>query len=393
MVIKTFDELLTKACDEYDKLIAPKKIFRDDSNAIYLILKSLCKGFEINVNTAANIVNNKFLPDKCEDFDLDSLASITGTQRIPGKGSGLIIYVTNEGADTVSIDSGEYYYQYDATTKFIFTLTNGSYLPPGESKMLVGFTDTLGSYMVTAQASILVKRTDDAIINPELLFSCLANEAYLGRVPETNLEFRRRVLTDVNRQDIFSEMESAIKTLPRILDCKIIFNGNEDSIVVDGETINPYHFLLIINGDVTDDVASIVARYGFYPSVPALGGAVCYFHSDIFYGGAYPVYYRPFSFFDYKIVLSYSYDNRLTANDIVQREIASKLSKLQFPSGYSKYVTEEVFYDLLKEVTVPSFAILDVSLLVGSTEVSYIEVPGTRYPRLSTITYNGVAVE
>jgi hypothetical protein len=391
MVIKTFDELLTQACDEYDKLIAPKKIFRDDSNAIYLILKSLCKGFEINVNTAANIVNNKFLADKCEDFDLDSLASITGTQRIPGKGSGLVMYVTNEGSDAIALLSGEYFYQYDATTKFLFTINNGTYVYPGESKMLVGFTDILGSFRVTAQTTIAVKRTDDAVINPELLFSCLDNESYLGRVPETNFEFRRRILTDVNRQDIFSEMETAIKTLPRILDCKIIFNGSEDALLVDGEAINPYHFLLIINGDVTDDVAGIVARYGFYPSTQAVGGAVCYFHSDIFHGGAYPVYYRPFGFFDYNIALAYSYDDRLTANDVVQREIASKLAKLQFPSGYSKYVTEEVFYDLLKEVTTPSFAILDVKLLNGTTEVPYVEVPGTRYPRLATITYNGVS--
>lgn len=389
MVIQTYDEILTKLCDFFDTLIAPKKLSRSDANTIYLELKSLAKGIEVYVNSAASVVNNKFNPDKSEDFDLESLALLSGTSKRSGKASSLPIVISNDALSATTIFSGEYYYQYSADLVFKFTFANDTSIPAQSSIQKSSFADIKGSYHVTDQASITVRRTDEADINPSLTFSCLDNAATLGYEDETNLEFRSRILSDPNRQDLFSEMEEALRALPRIIDASVLFNETNENIVVDSITIPPFHFLLTINGDITNEVAETVVKYGYYPSTQVDADDYVSFISSVFSGGAYKVFFKSFDFFDYGIVVSYTYDPSLTSNDIVQSAINSLLLKYQYPSRHTSILTEGVFYDEMKAVSIPSFTVLDVNLTVGGTPTSYIQVPKTRYPRLSSITLNG----
>ena len=389
MVIQTYDEILTKLCDFFDTLISPKKLSRSDANTIYLELKSLAKGMEVYVNSAAAVVNNKFIPDKCEDFDLESLALLSGTSKRDGKPTSLPIIITNDDTADTTIPSGEYYYQYSADIVFRFSFSNDTVIPAQSSIQKSSFSDIKGSHHVTDQASITVRRTDEADINPSLTFSCLDNAATLGYADETSLEFRSRILSDPNRQDLFSEMEEALRALPRIIDASVIFNETNENIVVDLITIPPFHFLLTINGDITNEVAETVVKYGYYPSTQVDADDYVSFISPVFSGGSYKVFFKNFSFFDYGLVVSYTYDPSLTSDDIVQSAINALLRKYQYPSKHTSMLTEGVFYDELKAVTIPSFTVLDVNLTVGGAPTAYVQVPKTRYPRLSSVTLNG----
>ena len=389
MNIQTYDEILTFLCDEFDRLIAPKKILRADSNTLYLELKNVAKGFETYVNSAALVVNNKFSPDKSSDFDIQSLARIVGTQLLSGKGSGLSIVIRNDGEDEETLLSGEYVYVYNADTSFFFELLGDVPVPAGESIARISFSDTKGSHRVTAQSTILVRRVDYAPISNNISFSCLDNADMLGKKDETVMEFRNRLLGDTNRQDVFSEMEIALRNLPRVLDARVVFNSTNDPITVDGITIQPFHFLLTINGDITNEVAQTVVRYGYYPSTQVSPTDFVVFESPVMQGGAYKVFYKNFDYYDYDLNVSYSFDSSLTSDMIIQRDIENILTRFMYPSGHTPFLTEGDFYEALKSVVAPSFRLLDVSLEVGGVSVSYVEVPRTRYPRLVNVVYNG----
>lgn len=389
MQIRTYDEILTTLCDTFDSFISPKRIYRDDSNTVYLILKSIAKGYEVDINAAANVVNNKFSPDKNDDFDLESLARLVGTDKMDGKSSGLIIYAFNDSDVEGILSAGEYYYQYDATTRFSFTLLSDVHVAASSSQMFVSFSVENGNYPVSSQSNIVIRRVDEGALDPDFVFSCENNADILGRTSESNYEFRSRILSDTDRQDLFSEMETALRSLPRILDARVMFNPTDDAVVVDGISIPPYHFLLAINGDVTNEVADTVARYGYFPSTQVSPTDVVVFSNPLFVGGAYPVYFTHFGFLDYDVRVTYEYDDRLTSEAVVEREIASILNKYKFPSSHKEFVTEGTYYDELKNITTPSFRVLDVALVVSGVDQSYINVPRTRYPRLNTIVFDG----
>ena len=94
MQLLSYDEILTKICDSFNALIAPRTIARANTNIIYLIFKAVAKGYEVINNTVVTL-SNKFNPENCSVEDLDSVSSIVGTERLQGSASGLHIIITN----------------------------------------------------------------------------------------------------------------------------------------------------------------------------------------------------------------------------------------------------------------------------------------------------------
>ena len=47
MQLKTFNEILTGLCDDFDYLISPRFIARTNNNIIYLLFKAIAKGYEV----------------------------------------------------------------------------------------------------------------------------------------------------------------------------------------------------------------------------------------------------------------------------------------------------------------------------------------------------------
>src|SRR5574344_1383621 len=122
MTIISFDEVLNVLCDEYDRLIAPKKIRRSNKNINYLLLKACAKGYELIANIIYAL-DGKFDPARCQDADLMSVAKIVGTEMIEGNGSGLVVRVTNTNpSDAVVLSSGRYIYEFNADIKFFLDI-------------------------------------------------------------------------------------------------------------------------------------------------------------------------------------------------------------------------------------------------------------------------------
>jgi hypothetical protein len=155
MEIKTFDTILTELCDSFDELISPKKITRTNTNIIYLMFKAVAKGFEV-INNVCVVLSNKFNPAKCSAEDLESVASITGTERLKGSASGLTIIVTNPTEASLTLPSGMYTYALDEDTKFIFEVIEDTVITAGSTVDFIAMSEEIGSYPVTAQASISV---------------------------------------------------------------------------------------------------------------------------------------------------------------------------------------------------------------------------------------------
>ena len=109
MEIKTFDTILTNMCDEFDALIAPRKISRSNTNIIYLMFKAISKGFEV-INNICVVLSNKFDPANCSSEDLVSVASLVGTERRAGSASGLRITISNPSNDSKVVNAGVYTY-------------------------------------------------------------------------------------------------------------------------------------------------------------------------------------------------------------------------------------------------------------------------------------------
>lgn len=222
MEIKTFDTILTGMCDDFDSLISPKKLYRSNTNVIYLIFKAIAKGYEV-INNVCVTLHGKFDPMKCEDDDLDSSASLVGTQRFSGSASGLKITIVNNGTSTATLKKGFYTYKFTDDTSFIFEVLEDVILASGISTFYIAMSEEVGSYLVTEQSSIVVESLQT--IPDGLTFSCSNNSALLGTLEESDIDFRKRILTKTDRQSAPVELEDELKNLPYIFDCKVKFNN------------------------------------------------------------------------------------------------------------------------------------------------------------------------
>jgi hypothetical protein len=393
MTIVNFDEVLTIICDEYDRLIAPKKIRRSNKNIIYLIFKACAKGYELIANIIYAL-DGKFDPARCQDSDLLSVAKIVGTELIEGNGSGLIVFVTNNNPSTaVVLYAGRYIYKFNDDIKFFLDIEFDTSIAATESVQFAAFSENKGSFPVTSQSSILFEREDEADINPMLSFSCLENSAILGSVDETLYEFRKRILTDNTRSDIIKRLELAIKNKPYIFDASIFFNQYDVAVTVGNVTVPPYKMLITLLGFPRDEIAELVASHCIYQTVevPDNGGVLRYL-SDNMAGGAYEVFYKNFDFIDYKVVIDYRYDSRLTLKSVAESDINLALLPYKNPTKRIPTIKENLFYNLVDDLNIPSLNVLNITLLQDDVEIPYLDVNVSSIGKLSIVELNGTDI-
>ena len=213
MQILTFDEILTKICDDFDTLISPKKIARTNTNILYLVFKAISKGFEI-INNVCVVLSNKFDPANCSEEDLQSVADLVGTERLKGSATGLLINITNTSNKSVTLLAGTYTYKHDDDVSFIGTVLSDTEISALNTLSLIFMSDSIGSYAITEQSDIKAAVTADVVISSDLSFSCDANASLLGTEEESDIDFRKRILNTTDRQNTLVEMETEIKNLP-----------------------------------------------------------------------------------------------------------------------------------------------------------------------------------
>lgn len=393
MTIISFDEVLNAICDEYDRLIAPKKIRRSSKNIIYLLLKACAKGYELIANVIYAL-DGKFDPARCQDADLTSIAKIVGTEMIEGNGSGLIVRVTNTNpVEDVVLSAGRYIYTFNADIRFFLDIISDTEIANTETKQFAAFSENKGSFHITTQSSITLVREDEEDINPDIVFSCDDNVSILGSVDETLFDFRKRMLTDISRSDILQRLEIAIKNKPYIFDATLFFNQSDEAVLVGTTSVAPYKMLITLLGYPRDELAELVASHCIYQTVEVEenGGTLRYISPNMA-GGAYEVHYKNFDEKLYDVIVDYRYDSRLSFKSRIDTEITKALATYKFPTKRTALIKENIFYNLIENLNLPSVELLNITLEIDGVEVPYIDINKTCIGKLDTLVLNGTDI-
>ena len=386
MEIKTFDTILNELCDVFDSLITPKKIARTNANIIYLLFKALAKGFEI-INNVCVVLSYKFDPRNCDSSDLESSASLVGTERYQGSGSGLKITITNNSETPCNILKGVYNYKFNDDVTFSFEILEETEIRAGGYITVIAMSENIGRFSVTAQTDIEITSEQD--INSDLSFSCTDNSALLGTLPETDLELRERILTKIDRQNNIIELENTIKKLPYIFDCKIIFNNTFSPFVYDGATIPSFKALICYSGALKEELAEIVCTHTLVPIVGTEDeeSKEIRFYSDVFVKGFYSVYFTPFKKTQYQVEVTLKVEGVFVNYYEITKEIRATLFNTFISEVHTDYVKEEELYNAIKALNLTSVNILGLSLIYNGDKVNFIEIPLTRIPELTDVTF------
>ena len=384
MEIKTFDTILTDLCNTFDSLISPRTISRSNTNIIYLIFKAIAKGYEV-INNVCVVLSNKFDPLYCSEEDLKSSASLVGTEKNQGSATGLHITVTNNSSASVTLLAGIYTYSFDEDTKFEFEVIEDTVIASGSHISFIAMSEKIGRFSVTAQSSIMVESSN--AIPEDLVFSCSENSSLLGIPEETDLEFRERINSDTDRQNSMLELESEIRNLPYIFDCRVKFNALEDPVDFEGYTIPSYTLAIFYSGEIKKEIAEKVCSKIICPTLQTEDSIEIFYENEVFIGGKYAVHLIPFAKTQYEVELIYKI-NKIYADEYkVQKEIRTFLFNTFVSEKHVDYIKEDDFYNALKNLDLTGVDILSVNLKYNGSIVNYIEIPLSCIPELTNVTF------
>lgn len=386
MELKSFDTILTGICDSFDKLVSPTTMLRSNTNIVYLMYKAISKGFEL-INNICVALNNKFDPANCNEEDLESVAFLVGTEKMEGSASGLYVDFTNDTDNSITVFAGTYTYKYNDDLSFTGTVLQDTVLDSGDSLNLIFMSDKKGSYPVTEQSGITIESTNT--IDEGLTITCLDNKYLLGRPEETNLEFRKRILTTTDRQNSLIELETAIKNLPYIFDCKLIFNQNEEGIIVDGVTLAPFKMLIYVSGDIRNEIAELVAKYAFYETQAdnsAMHHTLTY-NNEVFANGSYSIIINEFKMLQFRVNIIYKLEKTFSSEENVESTIRSVLFKKFRSKIHIDYVREADIYNIIEDLNIEGLTLLSVDIIYNSNTVDYIYLPPTSLAFISMVNF------
>ena len=382
MQLLSYNEILTNICNSFDALIAPRAITRTNTNIIYLIFKAVAKGYEV-INNTVVALSNKFNPENCSVEDLDSVSSIVGTERLQGSASGLHIIITNNSNVKVTIFAGLYYYAFEEDIIFYFEILENTEIEAGNYITVIAMSEKTGSYTVTSQDSITV--TSDLTIPKGVTFSCNSNENLLGTEPETNLEFRKRILNGVNNQDAIIELENTIKNLPYIFDCKCKFNQTASSVTYDGYTIPPYNLAIFYSGMARNELAELVASNTFFPTLESENSIKVYYRNEVFTNGQYEVNLIPFKELLFSVKIVWEVNKQYAAAESAKAKVRTALNKVFAGTTHKDYIKEDDIYNTIETIDITGISILGIDLIYNNQTVNYISVPVSRIPKIATV--------
>lgn len=384
MEIMTFSEILTKLCDDFDELIMPRKIYRSNTNIIYLIFKAIAKGFEV-INNICVVLSHKFDPANCSEEDLVSVASLVGTERRAGSATGLHIIATNKAFITKVLFAGEYKYVFDEETIFSFEVLTDTQIGAGESVSYIAMSDRIGQFPITTQTDIAVE--SERNIDSDISFSCTNNESLLGAEPESLLSFRQRILNTYDRQNSIVEMEEYLRNLPYLFDCKVRYNQTDYDIDVDGITIPPMSCAIFFSGEAKNDIAEKVADYIICPTVATENSVEVRYENPVFANGYYAINLIPFAKLNYKVKVIYSVENEYVNVVEVKEKLKKELLIRLTGEQHIDTVREEDIYAIIQEIDHSGLTVLAVNLVLDDSDVDFIEVPVDKIAELIDVEY------
>jgi hypothetical protein len=388
---KSIDEETTELADVYDSLIAPKKLWRNHNNKLYLILRAYAAG-KVGLNDVALALRNRYDPLYCDDLDLYSTAKLVGTDFRRGSGSLLRVTILNKDTEEQKIlAAGTYNYQSVSGMVFSVETADDYSFDPEETKTVFAISRSKGRYEVGANTDIKLYRSDGATIDKALLFSCEDNSGQLGYPDEDALHFRTRILNDADRQDHIKELELAICNLPNIFACNLVFNGGTEVAEYDGIALQPRELLVTITGVPTSEIARLVVEEVCYATHKVSDGQVVYYENALYVDGKYPVYFKYHDRTDFSLSITYQYDSTRLKPAQVEDAINALLKPYTQMVTHIDMFNGETVYKALSTLNMPNVKILDADVFdSGGERVSYIRIPVTRLPHLTGIVFTPV---
>lgn len=384
MEIMTFNEILTKLCDDFDELIKPRKIARSNTNIIYLLFKAIAKGYEVIHNICVTL-SHKFDPANCSDEDLVSVASLVGTERRTGSATGLHIVVTNTADVVKTLSAGIYTYSLDDDTVFEFEVTEDTDIEPNSAISYIAMSRKIGVFPVTAQVNISIESEQD--IDSKLAFSCTDNANLLGQETETLLAFRKRVLNTYDRQNRMVEMEEYLRNLPYLFDCRVKYNQTDDYITLGDIVIPPMSCAIFFSGEVKNDIAEKVADYIICPTVATENSVEVRYINSVFADGYYAVNLIPFDKTYYSVDIIYTAESEYINVDVIKEEIEKTLLSRFVGEKHEDIIKEDDIYNVTEEINHSGLNILAINLKVNNEAVDYVSVPLSNIPELTNVTF------
>lgn len=386
MKLKTFDTILTEICDAFDTLISPKVMLRSNTNIIYLIFKAIAKGFEV-INNICVVLSNKFDPANCSEEDLQSVADLVGTERLHGSATGLLVNITNTSNESVQLKAGTYTYKYDDDVSFTGTVLSNTEISALSTLSLIFMSDSIGSYAVTEQPDIKASVTADVAINSNLSFSCDDNASLLGSEEESDIDFRKRILTTTDRQNTLVELETEIKNLPYIFDCKVKYNPTDDAIVVDEATLQPYKMFIYCSGDIRNEIAEVVAKYSFYQTQEddTTTHETLTYENEVFANGGCEIIVNYFKKVNFDVDVRYIVDTNFLSASSASEQITAVLLKDYRSQLHIDFIREADIYNTIEALEIAGLTLLSVDLKYNNEAVDYIAVPPSRLAYLENV--------
>lgn len=391
----TLDELQKKMGDAYDLLISPFRIFRDNTNKLWLFFQAVAGGFQL-INDMVVALSLKFDPANSSDADMYSTAKLVGTKFKQGKSSFVQINVVN--TDIVlnhTLTAGTY--QYTSTTGQVFTMVLAADLLilAGTTKTLVFQSVALGSFLVSNISNAAVSRSDLVPINANFTFNTLDNARYLGYVDETAFAFRQRILNDTTRQDAIVELELALRNIPNILEATLIFNPTQVDASYDGITIHPFFLAVIITGFPDITLAETVIEFTPYLTTVGAGPDVFNIVDTHFTGGFFPVHFLRHTQTGFALVVTYRFDG----NKIIQANAETAMTNTlntayKDMSQHIDTITVGDILNLLGAMNLASVQLLQVVMnpAAGGGPVNYMDFLKTRLPDLTGVTFSATDI-
>ena len=381
MELMTYNGILTKLCDDFDELISPRTMSRTNTNIIYLIFKAIAKGYEI-INNVCVTLSHKFDPVNCSEEDLVSVASLVGTERYAASASGLDIVVTNPTESAITLLAGMYTYEFESDLTFSFEVLQDTTIAANQFLTFIAMSSQTGSYPVTAQTEITV--TSNRTINSDLKFSCTNNEALLGTAEESILNFRKRILEGYGQQDSLVELETRLKNLPYLFDCRLKYNATDDDITYDGITIPPFTLAVFYSGSPRNEIAEVLADSIICPTVNGTGAVEVTYTSEVFADGSFSYYLIPFGKEHFSIEVLYTVDETYISQYDAESEMQIALIQHFIPEVHKDFIKEDEVYDVLAGLNIQGVDILAVNLKQNGSAVNYVSVPASRIAVLDT---------
>jgi hypothetical protein len=396
--VKSLDEITTEAVDAYDARLQeatgkPLRVWRNHNNKLFLIFRGIAAGLQLLLDAIITL-RNRFNPAVCDEVDLYSTAKLVGTEAKQGTGSLLTITMKNRDPEEPQVlAAGTYRYIAVSGMEFRFDLANDLSFLPEELRTISAISLEKGAYRVYQNSDIRLIRTDGAAINGSIVFSCADNLHTLGYGDEDTLDFRKRILTDAERQDHIKELELAVRNLPNIFECNLIFNHTEEAAEVDGMELDPYQMLVILTGNPTHELADQFVRGTVYHTKKIededIPGGTVYHEDEHYIGGRYPVHYVYHRKVDFRLEIEYQYDHNKLKNTQIEAQFNAALDIYRNVVRHVDVLTEENVYTTLQQVALPDVKVLSVRIFQGPDNTPYLRVPFTRMYNLTEVAFSG----